>query len=362
MSEIGIGVIGAGFMGRTNAETISKYLRGARLAAIAGGTRAAHLAADYGAPCEPTVESLLDREDVDAVFISTPHSEHAANAIAAAERGKHILLDKPMATSVADCDRIIEAARRANVNLMIMFGQRFRIVNMEAHRLIRENAIGRVTAIHSYSINTGGLKSLPQWQSRPENLGTLIGHGVHNIDQIRWLTGDEISTVSARVERESPWNNEVSTMALLGLQRGASATLWVSWTAPPPGFANSGFSARVVGEKGVLELDAYSHLRLGRNGAWETVAEQPPIDFRGKGMLDPVRLEAYARQGMEFLNSIREGRRPSVTGEDGRAAVEVALAAYRSAEEGRTVYLDKELAADEHRLIRVMTQDDRCRD
>lgn len=220
MSEIGIGVIGSGFMGRTNAETISKYLRGARLAGIAGGTRAAQLAADYGVTCEPTVESLLDRRDVDAVFISTPHSEHAENAIAAAERGKHILLDKPMATSVAGCDQIIEAAVRANVKLMIMFGQRFRTVNMEARRLIQDGAIGRVTAIHSYSINTGGLKSLPPWQSRPENLGTLIGHGVHNIDQIRWFTGDEISTVSARVEREPPSNNEVSTMALLGLRGG----------------------------------------------------------------------------------------------------------------------------------------------
>ncbi len=90
----------------------------------------------------------------------------------------------------------------------------------------------------------------------------------------------------------------------------------------------------------MLELDAYSYLRLGRNGVWETVAEQAPIDFKGKGMLDPVRLEAYARQGMEFLNSIREGRQPAATGEDGRAAVEVALAAYRSAEAGQVVYLD----------------------
>jgi predicted dehydrogenase len=90
----------------------------------------------------------------------------------------------------------------------------------------------------------------------------------------------------------------------------------------------------------MLDLDAYSYLRLGRNGAWETIAEQAPIDFKGKGMLDPVRLEAYAKQGTEFLNSIRERRRPSVTGEDGRAAVLVALAAYQSAAENRMVSLD----------------------
>ncbi len=129
-------------------------------------------------------------------------------------------------------------------------------------------------------------------------------------------------------------------MALLGLRGGATATLWVSWTLPSPGFPQSGFSARVVGDKGMLDLDAYGVLRLGRDGKWETIAEQAPIDFKGKGMLDPVRLEAYARQGTEFLNSIREGRHPSVTGEDGRAAVQVALAAYQAADEHRIVKLD----------------------
>jgi predicted dehydrogenase len=341
MSELGIGVIGSGFMGRTNAETVSKYLPDARLIAIAGGSRAGQLASDYNVACDPTVQALLDRPDLDGVFISTPHSAHAENAIAAAQRGKHILVDKPMATSVADCDRILSASRQSNVNLMIMFGQRFRIVNMEAHRLIRENAIGRITAIHSFALNSGGLASLPPWQSKPENLGTLFGHGVHNIDQIRWFTGDEISTVAARVQREAPSNNEVSTMAVLGLRGGATATLWVSWTSSPPGFPNSGFSARVIGEKGMLDLDAYSYLRLCRKGAWETIAEQAPIDFKGKGMLDPVRLEAYVKQGMEFLNSIRERRPPSVTGEDGRAAVRVALAAYQSAAENRTISLDE---------------------
>src|SRR6185436_17276080 len=132
MDEIRIGVIGSGFMGRTNAETITRYLKGTKLAGIAGGTRAAALAKEYGIESDADVPTLLARRDVDAVFISTPHAHHAEQAIAAAEAGKHILLDKPMAASVADCDRIITAADKAGVNLMIMFGQRFRKVNTEA--------------------------------------------------------------------------------------------------------------------------------------------------------------------------------------------------------------------------------------
>lgn len=338
--EVRIGLIGSGFMGRTNAETVSHYLPGARLVALAGGSRAKQLAADYNVAESPTVSALVSRQDIDAVFISSPHSEHADQAIAAAQHGKHILLDKPMATTVQKCDEIIQAASRAGVTLMIMFGQRFRLVNREAYRLISDGAIGRVMALHTYSLNSGGLESLPVWQRRPENLGTLFGHGVHNIDQIRWLTSNEISSVSARIQRDPLSGNEISTMAVFGLGQGAMATAWVSWAIPSPGFPHSGFSARVAGETGILDLDGYGVLRLGRNGEWKHIIEQAPIDFRGKGILDPVRLEAYAAQAREFLNSIVERRRPSVTGEDGRAAVAAALAAYQSSDEHRTIILD----------------------
>jgi UDP-N-acetylglucosamine 3-dehydrogenase len=339
MNEIRLGIIGSGFMGRTNAETITKYLPSCQLISIAGGSRAPQLAADYGMECDADVEKLVNRSDIDAVFISTPHSQHAAHAIAAANAGKHILLDKPMAASMKECDEILDATRRKNVNLMIMFGQRFRLVNREAYKLIQDGAIGRIQAISTYALNSGGLASLPPWQSLPENLGTFFGHGIHNIDQVRWFTGDEVATVAACVQREAPSGNEISTMAVLGLRNGVMANVWVSWTIPSPNFPNSGFSTRVAGDRGLLDLDAYGTLRLGRNGSWTVIAEQAPIDFKGKGMLDPVRMEAYAAQAQEFVASIRERRRPSVTGEDGRAAVEIALAAYRSAKEQCMVLL-----------------------
>lgn len=339
MHPLSIGIIGSGFMGRTNAEVISRYLSGANLAAVSGGTRAQQLADMYGVECERSVDAMVNRPDIDAVFISTPHSAHAAHAIAAANAGKHILLDKPMAASVYECDQIIRSAAESKVNLMIMFGQRFRLVNKEAYRLIQDGAIGTVQAIHAYALNSGGLAALPTWQSSRENLGTFFGHGVHSVDLVRWFTGAEIATVSAVVQREAPSNNEVSTMATLALDDDSMATVWVSWSVPSPGFPNSGFGAKVVGDKGLLDLDAYGTLRMCRKGEWSVVAEQAPIDFKGKGMLDPVRLEAYAAQGTEFLNSICERRTPSVTGEDGRAAVEVTLAAYESAADRKTVLL-----------------------
>jgi predicted dehydrogenase len=259
--------------------------------------------------------------------------------VAAAGCGKHILLDKPMATTVEDCDRILAAARAARVKLMIMFGQRFRVCNMEARRLIREGAIGRVRQISETILASGGLASLPPWQSLPENCGAFLGHAVHNIDRIRWLTGAEIASVSAHMERDSQTGNEVSTMALFSLTNGAMATLWESWNVAAPAFPRTASGAWITGETGNLDLDAYGELRLGKDGAWRVVAEQEPIDWKGQGMLSPVRMKAYQMQHQEFIDSILEDREPSVTGEDGRAAVEAAVAAYRSAAECRAITL-----------------------
>lgn len=339
MNLVRVGIIGSGFMGRTNAEATTKYLKGAKLMAITGGHRAPELASQYGVASEPTVEALIARKDIDAVMISTPHAAHAAQAIAAAQSGKHVLLDKPMATSVEDCDRILAATKQAGVKLMIMYGQRFRICNIEARRLVQEGAIGAVRMIQEQQLASGGLAALPPWQSRPENVGVFVGHAVHNIDRIRWITGAEVASVSAQVQRDPANGNEVSTMALLSLTNGAMATLWTSWAVNAPLFPKSASNAWIVGENGNIELDAYGQVRLGKQGQWSVVAEQEPIDWIGQGAMSPVRMKAYQAQHQEFINSILENRTPSVTGEDGRAAVEVAVAAYRSAAEGRTIQL-----------------------
>jgi predicted dehydrogenase len=250
-----------------------------------------------------------------------------------------------MAATIEECDRILRATREARVKLMIMFGQRFRACNMEAYRLIREGAIGRVRMIMELILASGGLKSLPPWQSSPDNYGTFLGHAVHNIDRIRWLTGAEITSVTAQMQREPKSGNEHSTMALFSLSNGAMATVWESWDVPAPGFPRSASGAWIVGETGNLDLDAYGELRLGKDGAWSVAAEQEPIDWIGQGMLSPVRMKAYQMQHQEFIDSILEDRAPSVTGEDGRAAVAAAEAAYRSAAEGRTIHLSSAEAA-----------------
>src|SRR5689334_16702242 len=115
--ELRIGIIGSGYMGRTYAECVARYVKRARLMAVAGGSRAPGLAGDYGIEAEPDVEALLRRQDVDAVIITSPQSAHADQTAIAAQHGKHILVEKPMATSSAECQRMIDVCRSSGVAL-----------------------------------------------------------------------------------------------------------------------------------------------------------------------------------------------------------------------------------------------------
>jgi predicted dehydrogenase len=337
---LGIGIIGSGFMGRTYAETIAKYCSQAQVRAVTGGSRAGQLAADYGLACEPSVDALLARPDVAAVFITTPHHVHAEQALAAARAGKHVMLEKPMACTVAECDAIIEACREAGVQCSVGFTQRHRKCNLRAKELLDSGQLGRVRQIMEWEFFTGGPGAFPQWQSDPHNLGVLFGYGVHNLDRIRWLTGSEIATVYAKCRPLTPGSAvEGSSMLIMTLTDGATACLWNSAEIPPPGFPRTQFSCWLVADRGLVDLDSYGELRVAREENWEVLESQEAIDWKGRGFLDPVRLESFARHANEFLDALAANRPCPITGWDGRQAVAAALAAYESARTGREVRL-----------------------
>lgn len=340
MSDLGIGIIGSGFMGRTYCETIAKYCGRARLVAVTGGSRAAQLAADYCMTMEASVDTLLTRKDIGAVFIATPHNLHYEQAVAAAQAGKHVLLEKPMACTVIECDAIIGACQNANVWCSIAFTQRSRNCNIRAKQIIDEGRIGRIRMVQECSLGASGLVGLPKWQSDPQNLGTLFGHAIHNFDRLRWLTGQEIRTVYAKCGSIEPdVKVEASSMVLMTMADGTPASLWHSYQVPKPSFPRTQFGTMIVGEKGLVDLDAYGELRVAIDGEWKVVETQAPIDWAGKGFLDPVRLESYTRQCQDVIDACLDKRPPKVTGWDGRQSVAAALAAYESSRTGKEIVL-----------------------
>src|SRR5690242_11320224 len=109
MADLGIGIIGSGYMGRTFAECLKKYTRGGVLRAFTGGTRAPTSAAEFGVDTVGSVDELLARKDVDAVVVASPHAAHRDQVIAAARAKKHVFLEKPMEVSVERCRDMVRA-------------------------------------------------------------------------------------------------------------------------------------------------------------------------------------------------------------------------------------------------------------
>ena len=339
--DIGIGLIGSGFMARTYAEVTARYCQHAHLVGVAGGRRAAGLASDYDVQAETSIESLLHRSDVDAVVITTPEQVHLEHTLRAASAGAHVLVEKPMALTVAQCDEMIAACHEAGVTLMVVQSQRFRGIHHRARKLLDKGAIGPVRQIRHWAMmpvewTIPVVRDRP-WYADPDH-GIFLSQCTHDFDMLRWIAGSEARTVYGHVTsygaHELP---NLSIMAQIEFENGVTGQLWVSLEMPGAVFPNSTFHTQVVGAEGLLDFDGYSHLDLATGGDWERIWEQPAFDPLDP--MDPVRLESYTAQNQAFIDSIREGHPPPVSGADGRAAVELCQACLLSARAGRPVAL-----------------------
>lgn len=339
MTELRIALLGSGYMGRTYAECISKHNRRAKLVAISGGTRAPGLAADYGVDYEEDYDNLLARPDVDAVLIATPHINHIDQVIRAAQQGKQVLVEKPMATTVADCTRMIDACRQAGVMLQVIQTLRFRGVPARAKQLIDAGAIGKVWMIRGQSLVRTYIIDKSSWAAQPENGGAFLDMGVHNFDIMRFWTGSEVERVFSQITTfgavDAPG---MSAMTQLTMANGVAVQQWMSFEIPARHMTESQHRYVIVGETGVLDVDGYGKLFLAKGDSVELVWEQPQFDFVNRP-LDPIRLEAFFTQIQAFVDDVLDGRPATVSGEEGRAAVAIVEAARESARTGQAVTL-----------------------
>ena len=186
---VGFGMIGTGMMGRTYAAGIQRQTKDARLVAATGGRRAPGYGDEWHVPIEPTLEALLERKDVDAVVIATPHTTHLPIALQAAAAGKHVYLEKPMALDVNECDQIVEACRRAGVLLAVASQSRYNEMNQRAKELIQDGTIGQIRFVRITSPTVGWDVPADGWFVDPKEGGAYLDWGPHGVDAIRWFTG-----------------------------------------------------------------------------------------------------------------------------------------------------------------------------
>jgi myo-inositol 2-dehydrogenase/D-chiro-inositol 1-dehydrogenase len=338
MDTVRIGMIGSGYMGRTYAECLKRYCTGGKLTAVFGGSRAPQLAVDYEAAHAASLPDLLARKDVDAVLVASPHSAHLSQVTAAAMVGKHVLVEKPMALNTAECDAMIRACRDARVVLSVIQTVRFRGSVARGRRMIAEGRIGAVRMIELHTLFEWVPVTSKNWTQVEAEGGLILDQGAHNFDFLRWFAGSEALRVFGKVKNfgKGVWPFPTA-MAQIEFRNGVLANTWMSFELPKPGVANSAFRALVVGETGMLDIDSYGKIHAALDGkAWQLVWEQPAIDYVNKP-LAPERLEAFYTQVQDFIDSVRQGRPPAVTGEDGRAAIELIDGVRRSSATGQAV-------------------------
>ena len=219
----------------------------------------------------------------------------------------------------------------------------FAWVRMQPASARADGTVGRVRQIRSYAMGTladfRAFVDEKPWIADPAGGGFFFDQAVHNFDFMRHLTGSEARQVFAFVTTQSdaPWPG-MSVMAQVGFADGTMAQLNLCFELPDCLVPEQTFRFEVVAEHGMLDFDMYTSVRLGQRGTWTTVWSQPSFDFVNDPN-SPIRLEAHAAMLQEFIDSVRERRRPAITADDGIAAVALCEACLRSARTGAVVHL-----------------------
>lgn len=341
-NPVGFGILGSGNMARVYGDALATQSDGGHLVAVALGSRAAGLAAEFGADVEASAARLVARPDVDVVVIATPHSTHLPLALEAAAAGKHVYLEKPMALDVAECDQIIDACAKSGVLLTVAKQTRHMEMSMRAKQYIDEGRIGEILFLRPMSVTPGaGIVNVPQtWPNDPREGDAFLDWGAHACDAIRWFSGAEPVRVYADYENFTGTTPESPTaLVQIRLSSKAIAQIVLCYEVGPSGLGTRRNNQyQIVGTEGSIfwDLDRVELVTGDRDEhVWELPSWTLP-DFKPR---DPRRIGNTARQLDNFIAAVRNGSVPDITGVDGRAAIEMTQAARLSAQTGRAVDL-----------------------
>jgi len=313
LKSLKVGVIGCGFWGKNHAR-IYNDLDTAELVAVSdlNEQSACSLGERYGADHYGNVGALLKRNDVEMVSICTPTVTHADIALAAMEAGKHVLVEKPMTSTVAEAERLIAAAEKAGVKLTVGFVERFNPGVIEALRLVREGKIGDIILARAHRVS--------RYPLRISDVGVVKDLAIHDADIVRQLFGEEPETVYATAGNLVHSFEDYANI-VLRFPGNRSAFIETNWLTP-----HKIRRLILTGSEGLITVEFITQ---------EVTVEddegryQPYLEPR-----EPLTLELES-----FVEAILEDKPPAVSGEDGLRALRICEAALESARIGMPVRL-----------------------
>lgn len=351
---VAVGIVGTGFMGRAHADCYRAEGH-ARIAMVASRseTNARELAQRVGAPAWTTdYRELVASPDVDAVDITVPNWLHRDVALAAIVAGKPFLVEKPLARTTREADEVITAASARGVVGVYGENMRFSPALEKAKSIIDQGAIGKPILFRATEIHNGPFHADWFWDAEASGGGAVIDMGIHGLYVAEWLMAARVVRVYAELGTLK-WGDhcrngaEDSAFITLRFDTGALAELLNSWAVA----GGRDVRAEVYGTSGTLHVDkargesgllAYSH--EGYGPPVEVEATLRPHVATNRGWHFPT-ADAWHQHGhayvvKHFLEVVRDGVKPRCTLEEGRRALELVEATYRSAREGRPVELD----------------------
>jgi len=329
---IHVGLIGAGNISDTHAAAAAA-IDGVRIAAVCGRTRekADRLAARVGATAYDDLARFLEHRPMDMVVVGSPSGLHAGQGIAAAARGLHVLIEKPIDVTTVAADRLIAEAARAGVTLGVIFQDRMKPDVRRLKALLEAGRLG-TPILASASV---------RWHRPPEYYktsawrgtraldggGALMNQGVHTVDLLLWLFGPVRRVFGKTATRLHPIEVEDTVVAVLEFASGAIGTLEAATSAYP------GYPRRIelTGSEGTVRLDGdrLVAIDLREPVEGEVATEANPTSIAASS---PVVADATAHRAVleDFISAIARGVPPACDGAQGRASVAVIEAIYRS--------------------------------
>ncbi len=345
--SLGFGIIGCGMIGRFHARAINE-LRGAKLVACCDtfAASAEKLGQEFGCRIYTDVATMLNDHEIDIVTIGTPSGAHMEPAVAAANAGKHVIVEKPLEITLKRCDAIIRACEKNKVKLSAIFPSRFHESSQEMKRAIDEKRFGRVTVGDAYVkwYRTQAYYDSGAWRGTWEldGGGALMNQAIHSVDLLTWLMGPvvEVQAQTATLAHQRI-AVEDTVVASLRFANGALGVIEAS-TAIYPGYLKRieihGSAGTAVMEEEDIKVWDFEKLTKRDEAIKRRMAESKST---GGGASDPAAIghHGHAMQFADVLEAIKKKRKPAVDGHEGRRSVEIILAIYKAAETGKTVKL-----------------------
>ena len=332
-----VGLIGGGNISDTHARAVCQ-IPGLELAAICGpnSDKVARLCGQYGGKAYQDLDAFLKHRPLDLVIIGSPSGLHADQGIAAAQRGLHVLTEKPLDINTQRADALIAAAKQHRVKLGVIFQDRLKPGIRQLREWIRAGQLGKIFLVDArvkwYRPPEYYANSTWRGTIKLDGGGALMNQGVHTVDLILWLFGT-VTRLEARVQTAlHKIEAEDTAVAILEFKDGPLCTLQAT-TAAYPGYARR---LEITGSEGtvILENDSIVAADL-RSGISRSATETD------EGAASPVVGDVRGHQAVieDFVLAIKDNRSPACDGQEGRRSIELIESIYRAARHAGSVEL-----------------------